>query len=333
MRAYQKWTLLGLLLANLVVFLILGAAVIYQNNQSESPNVVTATPGPVMTAAPTQDQSASTATPETSFDSVQLSAQQLEAGPDLDSVRFPLGQSVDGRSINSFAFPSNAGDAAALVLVNGIHGDETNAWPVLESIMTELLNQTLEQPANLSLYFIESLNPDGTANNDRLNANGVDLNRNWDTYDWKMRVEVGSFQYLAHGGGAEPFSEPETRLMRDFLVDLKANHPRGVTVIYFHAAFPPRGMVLPGLHHVNGQDVADTPSRELGLLLAEIMDYGYSNVWTGNYTVTGDATTWAVAQGIPALTVELPVSTPLEPEAAQTLQEGVLTLIETLGNE
>ena len=335
MRSPQKWTLLGLLLANLLVFLSLGAAIVNSSGNVKPFSVVTATPGAASTATP--ELAGPTLQPlpliEAPLTPVQLSPQLPEAGFDLDAIRFPLGQSVEGRSINSFAFPSSAGGAAALVLVCGIHGDEVNAWPVLESLVTDLYTQALEPPSNLSLYFIESLNPDGTAHNDRLNANGVDLNRNWDTADWKMRVEVGSFEYLAHGGGPEPFSELEIRIMRDFLLDLKANHPGGVTVVYFHAAFPPRGMVLPGLHHVNGEDVADTPSRELGMLLAETMDYNYSNLWTGNYTVTGDATTWAVAQGIRALTVELPVRLQLEPEGALILKQGILTLIETLASE
>lgn len=250
----------------------------------------------------------------------------LTLQPGSDSYPFALGQSVQGRDIVGYAYPIT-NSPRGLVLVCGIHGDEVNAWPVLQSIMADLDSDTLIQPPDLSIYFVESLNPDGTAANRRLNAHNIDLNRNWDTYDWRTGVEQSPVDFLPVGGGDFPFSEPETQAMRDFLLLLKATHPGGVTVIYFHAAVPPDGFVSPGTHQVNGQDVADTPSRLLGQDFADLTGYRYANQWIGGYTVTGDASTWAVAQGMVSLTIELPVRDALDAPSAAVLKSGVLQLI------
>lgn len=44
--------------------------------------------------------------------------------------KFSIGQSVQGRDIVGDGFPGAGDPPQALVLVSGIHGDETNAWPV-----------------------------------------------------------------------------------------------------------------------------------------------------------------------------------------------------------
>jgi hypothetical protein len=244
--------------------------------------------------------------------------------------RFSIGQSVQGRDVVVYALPGPASAGRALVFVSGIHGDEVNAWPVLQSILDDLGNGALVQPPGLALYFVESLNPDGTFFETRLNRNMVDLNRNWDTYDWRSRVQVSPLDFLPAGGGPEPFSEPETRAMRDWLLTLQTQHESGLTVIYFHAAVPPDGLVIPGTHFINGRDLADTPSREVGQLLAQVAGYEYSNQWVGGYTVTGDATTWAVARGMLSITVELPVREPLDAPAAQNLRRGILAVVDFL---
>ncbi len=58
------------------------------------------------------------------------------------------------------------------------------------------------------IYIIPLLNPAGHEVQTRYNNNGIDLNRNYD-YDWS---ETGS-------GGVNPFSEPETQCIREFVED------------------------------------------------------------------------------------------------------------------
>ncbi|MDQ3629254.1 MAG: hypothetical protein M3419_10675 [Actinomycetota bacterium] len=56
------------------------------------------------------------------------------------------------------------------------------------------------------VWVIPTMNPDGYAADNRNNARGVDLNRNWPT-NWEQTSTSGS----------APASEPETRAMRAFL--------------------------------------------------------------------------------------------------------------------
>lgn len=256
------------------------------------------------------------------------------AGPTFDpnfGYQFSLGRSVQGRDLTGFALPIT-GSPQGLVLVCGIHGDEVNAWPVLQLLLANYESHSLAQPANLSLYFVPTLNPDGTAANRRLNANQVDLNRNWDTSDWRTGIEISPLDFRPVGGGPRPFSEPESQAMRDLLLGLGPTHSGGLTVIYFHAAVPPNGLVTPGSHHVGDRDLADAPSRELGQLFAAAAGYEYANQWVGNYTVTGDASTWAVAQGFLSLTIELPIRTALNESESEQLYSGILAVINNLSS-
>jgi predicted deacylase len=347
MPRFQKWVVAFLaLLAALMLSMLAATVVAYTRVSAPLPTQIR--PADLALAA-TQSL---TATPDPSLGLVRLAPLSLAVTPSplptnpipnlqtlvsnpqplLSDYQFTLGQSVQGRDLIGHAFPITD-SAQGLVLVNGIHGDEVNAWPVLQSLIADLHSQALSQPSNLSLYFIESLNPDGTSANRRLNANKVDLNRNWDTYDWRTGIEISPVDFLPRGGGPQPFSEPETQALQSLLIELKETHWGGLTVLYFHAAVPPNGYVGPGTHRVNGQDLADTSSRELGQLFAEVTGYDYANQWVGNYSVTGDASTWAVAQGIRSLTIELPTRYELDDEQARLLQDGVLALINYLASQ
>ncbi len=93
-------------------------------------------------------------------------------------------------------------DGARVLVVGCIHGDEdagTAITRVLESI---------EVPAGVELWIVPTMNPDGTALDQRHNANGVDLNRNFGV-NWAPLGEPGNWQY----GGPYAASEPETQAM------------------------------------------------------------------------------------------------------------------------
>lgn len=246
---------------------------------------------------------------------------------------FVIGFSVLNRPISVITYPAVTETSQALILINGIHGDETNAAPVLDALMSGLDGGAPALSAALALYIIPAMNPDGVADNRRLNANGVDLNRNWQTYDWRTNIEISATERLAGGGGRQPFSEPETRAARDWLSSLRGQYPGGLTVVYFHAAFAPDGLVSPGAHFVNGQELADTPSRLVGEVLAEAAGFQYYNFWPGDYRVAGDASTWAVAHGLRALTVELPTHEALTETESKNLREAIVTVINWLASK
>lgn len=239
-------------------------------------------------------------------------------------VEFVLGQSVEGRDITGWYAtpPGISNPPQALILVGAIHGDESNSLPVLEQVRADITFGSLQLPPNVGLYIIPLLNPDGNERFSRFNANRIDLNRNWDTYDWRTDIEIAAGTVFG-GGGPQPFSEPETMAMRDWLLAREAEHPDGLTVIYFHSQFPPDGMVVPGTHLVNGRDAADAASRRVGQTFANGSGYPYQNLWTGGYSVTGDASTWAVAQGMRSFTVEAPVRRALTDEEQADMRAGI----------
>ncbi len=67
---------------------------------------------------------------------------------------------------------------------------------------------------------MKSVNPDGDSDHVRGNAHGVDLNRNF---------SVGWSGDAAYAGGPHPFSEPESRAVRDLVKRLRPK-----ITIYYH---------------------------------------------------------------------------------------------------
>ena len=108
-----------------------------------------------------------------------------------------LGRSVDGRPITAIETGDFDSPLGALV-VGCIHGDECAGVAVAERLVHAA------PPAELDLWIVPNLNPDGAAAGTRGNAHGVDLNRN---VPWRWTPLAGS-RY----SGRHPLSEPESRL-------------------------------------------------------------------------------------------------------------------------
>jgi protein MpaA len=127
-----------------------------------------------------------------------------------------IGHSVRGRPILAATF----GDGPIRVLVlGGIHGDERAAvdnGPLLAAHLAETV------PEGVTVRFVVDANPDGTAAATRRNADGVDLNRNWPTDDFRR------------GGdhGPSSLSEPETIALD---AEIAAFEPEVIVAI--HAAW------------------------------------------------------------------------------------------------
>lgn len=105
-----------------------------------------------------------------------------------------------------------------------MHGNEPEGIFVLSKLFAWLQQQNISTP----ILVVPIINPDGFAAKTRVNANGVDLNRNWPTSDWE-----GDFVEPRYCPGEKPLSEPENI----FLVELfKEYSPK--LIISFHSWKP-----------------------------------------------------------------------------------------------
>jgi protein MpaA len=142
----------------------------------------------------------------------------------LERVGF-VGHSREGREI----LLKQLGDPAlpGHVLVFGcIHGDECAAQKL------DLVASGCPDTRS-NLFFVPDLNPDGFARGARVNARGVDLNRNFGS-QWRRIGAPGDPQY----SGPRPFSEPETQLAARIVKRLR---PRAT--VWFHQYSGPRPFV------------------------------------------------------------------------------------------
>jgi len=101
---------------------------------------------------------------------------------DEGSVRtVEIGTSEQGRPIEATVF---GGGTGCVLIMGGIHGNEPSSVPVVEYLIRHL-RQNPEDRAGKTVVCIPRANPDGLARGTRGNANGVDLNRNFMTYNFQ----------------------------------------------------------------------------------------------------------------------------------------------------
>ena len=120
-----------------------------------------------------------------------------------------LGTSVEGRPIRALQLSATSTPFALHRLMGAHHGDEAPSAELALAVARQLVEAYGLDPEitalldRSALWVIPAVNPDGLQANTRNNANGIDLNRNYD-YEWTP------------GGthGEAPFSEPETRAIR-----------------------------------------------------------------------------------------------------------------------
>ncbi|MFM8320762.1 MAG: M14 family metallopeptidase, partial [Chloroflexota bacterium] len=141
-------------------------------------------------------------------------------------------------------------------------------------------------PADMSLYILRALNPDsavlGAKEGKRLNANGVDLNRNFPV-NWKRSWRSTGCSSLPDTAGEQPASEPETQALMAFL----QQRPIELLVSY-HSAF--LGVAPSG-------DPPHAASVRLAQGIAGITRYPYPPLYTG-CEYTGTLVDFAASTGV-----------------------------------
>lgn len=129
----------------------------------------------------------------------------------MDFSEIKPGTSVEGDEIK--AYKSDVKGQKYLYLMAGTHGDEVEGVYVLQHLFEWL---KAEDDIKLPMIVIPILNIDGYRAGTRVNAHGVDLNRNYNCQSWSP--EARADKYFP---GASPLSEPENK----FLIKLFEKYP------------------------------------------------------------------------------------------------------------
>ncbi len=199
-----------------------------------------------------------------------------------------IGYSVEGRSIDYYSF--GQGEVHYLVIA-GIHGGyEGNTVALANQLLVYLNSHPGAVPGGDTLYMIPDMNPDAVArgrNADaRVNANGVDLNRNFPTPNWVPDWDHSHcWNERPTTGGVAPGSEPETRAVMKFIF---THHIEAL--ISYHSA---------SLGVFPGGNPWQPASEKLAAQLAGVTGYPYPPVDIG-CTYTGTLADWAVVNGVGA---------------------------------
>jgi hypothetical protein len=168
-----------------------------------------------------------------------------------------------------------------VLVIGGMHGDELSSASV--ALHWIRLAQTDNEPVHWR--FIPALNPDGLFDRParRVNANGVDLNRNFPTPNWERDAayywEKRTRKDPRRWPGRQPLSEPETRFLHDEIQRFRPN-----LIVSIHAPY--------GLLDFDGPTA---PPRRLGRLVLD--QVGVFPGSLGNYG--------GVQKGMPVVTIEL----------------------------
>jgi hypothetical protein len=170
-----------------------------------------------------------------------------------------------------------------ILLIGGIHGDELSSVSIVFQWM-EHLAMSRFQPFHWRVF--PCVNPDGLLIRPptRVNANGVDLNRNFPTRDWKTDAmeywQARTGRDARRYPGPQALSEPETRWLVREIQSFKPD-----VIVSVHAPF--------GVLDFDGP--REPPERFGFLHLHQLGTYPGS---LGNFA--------GVNIGVPVITLELP---------------------------
>lgn len=217
-----------------------------------------------------------------------------------------VGNSVEGRSIHLHLFNADTTSKIDTLFIGVFHGDEGIAGDLLNKFIEHLqtskgLIKTLEKPFGI----IPVLNPDGLAKNQRMNANLVDLNRNYPTENW-IEENKDTIYY----SGKSPASEPETKLIIELLEQYK---PQKIVTVHS----PYKVINFDGDKQTGAESLANAMAKYSGYKV--VADIGYPT--PGSF-----GTYCGKERRIPTITLELPEDEPIEqvwPDNRDALLEAI----------
>lgn len=167
-------------------------------------------PPPASTTVPSAVPTAGSTTASSPHSTPRSTASVVSATPSPTTTISPVLQRVEigtsraGRPIEAVERGTPGG--VVVLVVGVIHGDEPAGARIVDVLAKA------DVPPGVDLWLVETINPDGLAQDERGNAAGVDLNRNF-PHDWRPLGQPGDGQYAGTGAA----SEPETQAAVDFI--------------------------------------------------------------------------------------------------------------------
>jgi hypothetical protein len=224
-----------------------------------------------------------------------------------------IGASVSGQPIEAVEIGSGN---RRIIFVGGLHAGSAPSTVALARQAADYFRaHPQEVPLGVTLGIVLNANPDAPRApgklEGRLNAAGVDLNRNWDC-EWQAQAK---WRDHAVSGGDAPFSAPETQALLGYITG------GGAVAVIFWEAKMETGQVSAG--GCGERSLVSQPLAEL---------YGGATGYTVDpwawYPVNGDAANSLDRRGIPAASVVL---RDYEDADWSFNLRGILAVLETYG--
>jgi Zinc carboxypeptidase len=195
------------------------------------------------------------------------------------------------------------GQQRVLVLGGQHGGPEANTVELAGGLLDYFAENPDALPDGVELDVLPIANPDGLAAGSRQFASGVDPNRNWGGSDWQPDAFDSNAIFRDGLGGSEPFSEPETRALANWVLSM-----RPAFIVNYHSAggfmFGPR----------------DGLAGDFSRAYSEASGYSWPAPGGRSplpYSTNGSMNAWLREVGIPSILVEL--STPRATEIERNL--------------
>ncbi|KYG66232.1 murein peptide amidase A [Bdellovibrio bacteriovorus] len=116
-----------------------------------------------------------------------------------------------------------------ILFIGGVHGDEPEGVRLAEELLAWLQHEESQNSEKIRPWIlIPCLNPDGYSKNQRTNAAGVDLNRNFPSKDWSSEAKAPRYN-----PGPSPGSEKEVQALVKLIEDEKPQ-----LIVHFHSWEP-----------------------------------------------------------------------------------------------
>jgi hypothetical protein len=225
--------------------------------------------------------------------------------PNLSRALCDSAQLVDSGARSVQGIPLYTRDIGAdtgrlrVLVIGTMHGDELSAASVAFHWIRLASAERADMPQPVHWRFLPVLNPDGMLARPprRMNAHGVDLNRNFATPNWERDAAIywqkRTRKDPRRWPGPGPLSEPESRFVHEQMASFRPH-----LIVSIHAPY--------GVLDFDGPSVP--PSRLGRLYLDQVGIFPGS---LGNYG--------GVHKGVPVVTIELPnaLRTPLDAEMRQ----------------